>query len=146
MYNAIEVAKFVISYCTSMETPVSNLQLQKILYYLQVFFLRNGFPLFNEDFYAWQHGPVVPEVYYMFSGYGASKIQNLYSTEIDQATQAAMLPIIEQLRLIDPWTLVNMTHRKNQPWDRVFNDKIDPSGLMDKRLIAMDDTDLGVCA
>lgn len=144
MYNVIEVAKFVISYCTSMGTPISNLQLQKILYYLQVFYLRNGYPLFNADFYAWQHGPVVPEVYYMFSGYGASSIQNIYSTELDQATQAAIMPIIERLRLLDPWSLVRMTHKEKQPWDQVFNGGIDPTGLIDKRLIATDDTDLGV--
>lgn len=143
MYNVIEVAKFVISYCMSMGTPVSNLQLQKILYYLQVYFLRRGFPLFDADFYAWQHGPVVPEVYYMFSGYGASSIQNVYSTELDQGTQANTMPIIERLRLLDPWSLVRMTHEKDQPWDRVFNGKIDPTGLMDKRLIAMDTTFLG---
>ncbi len=142
MYNVIEVAKFVISYCTSMGTPVNNLQLQKILYYLQVYYLRKGNSLFDADFYAWQHGPVVPEVYYMFSGYGASNIQYVYSTELDQETQAAITPIIEKLRLLDPWTLVRMTHRESQPWDRVFNGKIDPTGLMDKRLIAMDDTNL----
>lgn len=143
MYNVIEVAKYVISYCMSMGTPVSNLQLQKILYYLQVYFLRRGFSLFEADFYAWQHGPVVPEVYYMFSGYGASSIQNVYSTELDQGTQANILPIIEKLRLLDPWSLVHMTHAIDQPWDRVFNGKIDPTGLMDKRLIAMDTTYLG---
>lgn len=144
MYSAIEIARFIITYCMEMGTPVSNLQLQKILYYLQVFYMRSGYPLFREEIYAWQHGPVVPEVYFMFSGYGTSKIQNRYSTEIDPATEAAISPVIEQLRRIEPWTLVQMTHEKGYPWDMVYNHKIDPTGIIDKRLLSKDHTALGV--
>lgn len=127
-----------------MGTPVSNLQLQKILYFLQVAYAKSGFSLFREEIYAWQHGPVVPEVYYMFSGYGASKIQNIYTTEIDQGTQSHIIPIIEHFRKINPWNLVEMTHVPNGPWDIVYNRKIDPQGIIDRRLLAEDTTDLGV--
>lgn len=144
MYDVIEVARFVISYCMRKGTPVSNLQLQKILYYLQVYCRRNGINLFWQDIYAWQHGPVVPEAYYRFSGYGASKIQNLYSTEIEQRIQDMIQPVIEELRKIAPWELVNMTHKPMMPWDRVYNGKVDPTGLIDKRMLDMDNTDLGV--
>lgn len=144
MYSAIDVAKYVITYCMEMLTPISNLQLQKILYYLQVYYLKRGYALFKEEIFAWQHGPVVPEVYYVFSGYGASKIQNIYASDIDPKDTAHIDPIVEKLRLLDPWELVNMTHRPNQPWDRVYNGKIDKEGLIDKRLLVMDTTDLGV--
>lgn len=144
MYSAIEVAKFVISYCTDMGSSISNLKLQKILYYLQVFYVRNGSFLFPEEIYAWQHGPVIPEVYYMFSGYGASKIQNRYFTEIDRGTEVHLLPIIEQLRNISPWELVNMTHAPGGPWDLVYNKGIDPTGVIDRRLLLKDTTNLGV--
>lgn len=144
MYSAIEIARFIITYCTTKETPVSNLQLQKILYFLQVAYVKRGFPLFREEIYAWQHGPVVPEVYYMFSGYGASKIQSIYTTEIDQETQSYIIPIIEHFRQINPWNLVEMTHAPNGPWDIVYNRKIDPQGVIDKRLLAEDITNLGV--
>ena len=144
MYNAIEVAKYVISYCTDLGAPISNLKLQKILYYLQVHYVKNGSVLFWEDFYAWQHGPVIPEVYYLFSGYGASKIQNRYITQIDRVTEVNILPIIEKLRNIAPWELVNMTHVQGGPWDMVYNKGIDTTGLIDKRLLLRDPTDLGV--
>ncbi len=143
MYSVIEIAKYVITYCMIQGAPISNLQLQKILYYLQVYYMRQGEPLFPEEIYAWQHGPVVPEVYFMFSGYGAAKIQNIYVTTIEEIDLNLIQPIIEKLRKIDPWTLVDMTHRKGQPWDRVYNDRIDPTGLIEKRVLAMDDTDLG---
>lgn len=144
MYDVIEVARFVISYCMAKGTPVSNLQLQKILYYLQVYCRRNGVDLFRQDIYAWQHGPVVPEAYYRFSGYGASKIQNLYSTEIEQRIKDMIQPVIEKLRKIAPWELVNMTHKSTMPWDMVYNGKVDPTGLIDRRMLDMDNTDLGV--
>lgn len=144
MYSVIEVAKFVISYCMEMGTPVSNLQLQKILYYLQVYCMRHNIELYREDIYAWQHGPVVPEAYFRFSGYGASRIQNRYTTEIEERIQGLIYPVIENLRNISAWKLVEMTHKKGLPWDRVFNDKIDPTGLIDRRMLYMDDTDLGV--
>lgn len=133
MYSAIEIAKYVITYCMLMNTPVSNLQLQKILYYLQVYYLKQGYSLFREEIYAWQHGPVVPEVYYMFSGYGASKIQNVYNTGIDPKDTMNIDPIVEKLRQIDPWKLVRMTHRAGQPWDMVYNDKIDRAGVIEKK-------------
>lgn len=144
MYDVIEVAKFVISYCMGKGTPVSNLQLQKILYYLQVYCRRNGVDLLRQDIYAWQHGPVVPEAYYRFSGYGASKIQNLYSTEIESQVQDMIQPVIEKLRKIAPWELVNMTRRQMMPWDRVYNGKVDSTGLIDRRMLDMDDTDFEV--
>ena len=106
--------------------------------------MRHGIVLFREEIYAWQHGPVVPDAYYRFSGYGASRIQNRYDTEIDPRIEALILPVIEKLRMIDPWTLVEMTHKKGLPWDRVFNDKVDPTGLIDKGMLYMDKTDLGV--
>lgn len=144
MYSAVEVAKFIISYCTDMGNPISNLKLQKILYFLQVYYVRNNGWLFPEEIYAWQHGPVVPEVYYMFSGYGAAKIRNRYSTEIDYGTQEHLLPIIERLRNINPWELVDMTHVENGPWDLVYNKGFNIAGIIERQLLLQDNTDLGV--
>lgn len=143
MYSAVEVAKYVISYCTDSGNSISNLNLQKILYFLQVFYVRKGGLLFFEEIYAWQHGPVIPEVYYMFSGYGAAKIQNRYDTELDSGTQEHIIPIIEKLRNIAPWELVEMTHVKNGPWDLVYNAE-NNIGIIEKELLSLDNTDLGV--
>lgn len=54
---------------------ISNLKLQKLLYYAQGFHLAvYGQPLFPEKIKAWEHGPVVPQVYHYFKDYGASPI------------------------------------------------------------------------
>lgn len=64
MYRAIELSKYIVSKCIDDGFPISNLQLQKILYYIQRDFLRIGKPAFPDAIEAWQFGPVVPNVYY----------------------------------------------------------------------------------
>ncbi|MCM1284139.1 MAG: DUF4065 domain-containing protein [Roseburia sp.] len=120
MYEGIEVAKFVISFCAESETPVSNLQLQKILYFLQVYFIKMERYLFQEDFYAWQYGPVIPEIYFMFAGYGASKINSRYNTFLEKEDKDIIEPLIQKLIEYSSWELVAMTHREGGPWDRVL--------------------------
>lgn len=60
-YDAAEVAKFIITECFKSNIAISNLKLQKMLYFLWVdFFKKTGRRLFMDDFCAWQLGPVVP--------------------------------------------------------------------------------------
>ena len=55
---------------------ITHLKLQKLLYYAQGVFLsmNNGNKLFSERIMAWEHGPVVKEVYDYFKSYGRSEI------------------------------------------------------------------------
>jgi uncharacterized phage-associated protein len=58
------VAERIISLSHEKHNPVSNLKLQKLLYYAQAWNLAlNEHPLFEEEIQAWVHGPVVPEVF-----------------------------------------------------------------------------------
>jgi uncharacterized phage-associated protein len=51
---------------------MSNLKLQKLMYYAQGFSLvLFNKPLFPERIEAWIHGPVIPAVYHKYKGYGA---------------------------------------------------------------------------
>lgn len=50
---------------------ITHLKLQKLIYYSQAWALvLNGKPLFEEDFEAWTHGPVIPEVYEQYKDFG----------------------------------------------------------------------------
>ena len=74
--NVIEVANRIVS-LSSIEVGdlISNLKLQKLLYYTQGFHLAIYHePVFNEDIYAWQYGPVVPEAYLHFKKHGSGHI------------------------------------------------------------------------
>lgn len=54
---------------------LSNLKLQKLVYYAQGFSLALlGRPLFPEEIQAWQHGPVVAELYRSLKNHGADPV------------------------------------------------------------------------
>ena len=77
MIPATEVARYFLSLTDEDAGElISNLKLQKLLYYAQGFHLAIfGGPLFPESIEAWQHGPVVPEVYRYFHGQGSAHIE-----------------------------------------------------------------------
>ena len=54
---------------------MSNLKLQKLVYYAQGLHLAlYDEPLFTEPIESWYHGPVVPELYESYKQYGAGAI------------------------------------------------------------------------
>jgi len=68
MRDANTVAQHFIR-CSAAEQDaddwISNMKLQKLLYYAQGFHLAlYNEPLFKDDIVAWQHRPVVPELYH----------------------------------------------------------------------------------
>lgn len=69
--NALYIAKLLINKCRELDRRITNLKLQKLLYFAQGHFIQenNGSLLFEEDFQAWAHGPVVPVVYEEFEKY-----------------------------------------------------------------------------
>jgi len=59
-----KVSDYFIALSNSTESLITNLKLQKLVYYAQSWHLAlYGEPLFDEDFEAWVHGPVIPTLY-----------------------------------------------------------------------------------
>lgn len=120
MYRALDIAKYVITKCTNDGCPISNLQLQKILYNLQKAFLKMNSQLFPDRIEAWQWGPVVPDVYNIYCVYGSMKIDEVHDINVDESVKRIIDPIIIQKRNINPWLLVDETHKKNGAWDKIY--------------------------
>lgn len=134
MYKAIDIAKYVITISTEEGSPISNLQLQKILYYIQLHWLEKfDEPLFEDSIAAWQFGPVVPNVYYMFCGYGGTKIVSTYDVIINDSVCDEINPIIRAKRALYPWDLVGDTHRPGGAWDKTYE-----NGRGDHKIISID--------
>ena len=74
--TAHEIAKYFVSLVDEdAGDSISNLKVQKLLYYAQGGFLAfYDVPLFPEAIKAWAHGPVVPQVYHEYKHYGAGPI------------------------------------------------------------------------
>ena len=66
-YSAQQVANSLLAFGNSYGDTLTNLKLQKLLYYTQAWYLAfNDDPLFDEDFEAWIRGPVMPSVWRKF--------------------------------------------------------------------------------
>ncbi len=68
------VTRYIVALASSKGDFVSNKKLQKLLYYIQAYFVAVNEPLFPEDFQAWVHGPVLPEAYREFREFGFNPI------------------------------------------------------------------------
>ena len=121
MYKAMELSTYIVSKCIKEDCPISNLQLQKILYYIQKAFLDRGDRAFSDNSEAWQFGPVVPNVYDHYCGYGAMPI-SFSSIKYDVAKEDKQLidSIVESKRVLAPWDLVEETHKKGGAWDKTY--------------------------
>ena len=135
MYLALEIAKYIIDKCTKDNCPISNLQLQKILYYIQREFLQQGEIAFPEEIEAWQFGPVVPEVYRQYCGFGALPIRMRYMVRIELDDIRMINPIIEKKRILNPWDMVSDTHSSGKAWDLIYRDGLGDHQIIPQELI-----------
>lgn len=89
MYKALDIARYIIERCREKNRTVSNLKLQKILYFVQAEFLvTKNQPCFAETIEAWDFGPVVPEVYYEYRMYGSANIPCIGKSRVNQLISA----------------------------------------------------------
>ena len=138
MTTAIELAKYIVNKCVEDNHPITNLQLQKILYYIQREHLRKyNECAFIDPIEAWQFGPVVPLVYYEFCYYGAMPIENRYSNtkDIDFDHFDMVDKIVEEKRVMFPWDLVNETHKPGGAWDKTYKNGSGNRSIIDIELI-----------
>jgi uncharacterized phage-associated protein len=64
MYSANEIASWLLAYAECTDSSLTRKSLQKLLYFSQAHYLEQyGVPLFYQDIEAWEHGPVVREVW-----------------------------------------------------------------------------------
>lgn len=122
MYNALDIAKYVINYCNEKQKPISNLKLQKILYFLWIdYFKATQQYLFSNEIYAWKFGPVVPDVYYEFCAYGGIPILRDFNIEISDSVKRIINQTIEKYIMLTPYQLVEKTHKPNTAWYETVN-------------------------
>ncbi|ASM34650.1 prophage ps3 protein 01 [Campylobacter sputorum subsp. bubulus] len=140
--KALDVSKYILTKCNLENNPISNLQLQKTLYYIQYEFLtKMDKPLFEDDFEAWKFGPVIPSVYYEYSHIGAFKIGANYENydsilkNMSSYETELLNSIIEDKRTKDAWFLVDDTHKKGNAWDLVFKNGIGFRDTISKKQI-----------
>lgn len=124
-YSVQDIAKWILlrNKCEeAMEGGdfISNLKLQKLLYYAQGSYLAlKDVPLFDEEIEAWTYGPVVPEIYQTYKGYGSYGIDTSEMTMdldlINEDDKKILEEVYDVFGQYSASKLVKMTHEET-PW------------------------------
>jgi uncharacterized phage-associated protein len=131
MHDPRAIANTVLDAADRYGIAVSNLKLQKLLYFAHGRYLvLHNQPLVRGSFEAWQHGPVQPLVYQQFKEFGAEnilaramalnpvtreklQIASVFETDVVRVVDKVVLEFGD----ITPGRLVAITHARNGPWD-----------------------------
>jgi uncharacterized phage-associated protein len=113
---------------------ISNLKLQKLLYYSQGFHLamHSGEPLFPEPLLAWDHGPVVEPIYHQFKSYRWQGIDRPEDFDINAYPPEVRELLTTVYRVYGQFTakaLEDMTH-KEPPWNDTPRNQVISHELM----------------
>ena len=117
-YKALDIANKIVSK-TDLEhgDTISNLKLQKMMYYQQGFHLAYfGTPLFDEDIVAWQYGPVVPSVYKEYKSFESNSIStSKEGISLSDDEEELFNNVYEEYNQFSAVALMKMTHEES-PW------------------------------
>ena len=99
---------------------ISNLKLQKLLYYAQgIHLVRCNKALFKDNIYHWQHGPVVKSVYKKYKRFNSGaleipeKIKNL--NQFSKKDKDSIALTYNYYGKYSAWLLREKTHQED-PW------------------------------
>lgn len=135
MYDVRDIANFILEKTDLRGVKVSNLALQKLLYFAHGWFYSiYDKPLIKNKFEAWRFGPVQRVLYDQFKDFGSLPIQGRRAKFIDPLTGEGVFrpPLIDKSHtdLIDlilekyarftANQLVRMSHVEDGPWEQVW--------------------------
>lgn len=138
--DVMRLAKYIVQKCYQDGHPISNLQLQKILYFLQIMYGRSTEGrelLFQDDFEALPYGPVIPNVFDKFSRYGGMIIEETFDepAPCPQKVMKFIDKAIEFLRKKTPWELIKISHAEGSPWDLTYHKGAGRKAIISQSLI-----------
>lgn len=120
--SCFDIADYFIKLANDTGSYISNLKLQKLVYYAQVWHLAlYGDPLFQEDFQAWVHGPVIPKLYQKYKGFRWQPILEEANPELPEKVQEFLDEVTKEYFACDAYELEQMTHAE-LPWNRARGD------------------------
>ncbi|MDB5163934.1 MAG: putative phage-associated protein [Candidatus Saccharibacteria bacterium] len=97
---------------------LTNLKIQKLVYYAQGFHLAMfDKPLFNDPIVAWEHGPVVEDLYHKLKEHKSSPVMIAGAINKDISTEQIelLVEVYDVYGQFSAWKLRDMTHNET-PW------------------------------
>lgn len=128
MANIFDVAKYILT----KERDMTAMKLQKLCFYSQAWHLVwEETNLFDNNFQAWENGPVCPELYYWHKGEFIVKHNNeldkLCSDNLSENEIETIDAVLEHYKKYTAQQLSDLTHQE-KPWKETYNKHKDYSG------------------
>lgn len=134
-YDGRAIANYILDYCDGRGRRVTNLALQKLVYFCHVWALiSRGEPLIRHKFEAWEFGPVLPYLYRSFKNFDRSPInsramqidpadgqQRVVGYDFDAETESLLKETVEFYSRLSAGSLVELSHAEGGPWHSVWN-------------------------
>jgi uncharacterized phage-associated protein len=135
MYDVRDVANFTLEFADLRGLKLTNLALQKLLYFVNGwFFSIYDAPLIKNKFEAWQYGPVQRVIYDQFKSFGDSTIKDVRAMYIDAMTGEPVYKkphidpahaeviesVLEKYVRYTAGQLVQESHVEDGPWEYVW--------------------------
>ncbi|WP_082836006.1 Panacea domain-containing protein [Croceicoccus bisphenolivorans] len=135
MYDVRDVANFTLDYADEHNFGITNLALQKLLYFAHGwFFAIFEEPLIKNKFEAWQYGPVQRVLYDQFKALKDRPIKGLRATYIDPLNgnphyktpkicddhASVIRAVLQKYQRYSAGELVTESHVEDSPWEFVW--------------------------
>ena len=121
MYSVLDVARYVVAR-SNRAGAISNLKLQKVLYFIQAEFLvvQNA-PCFAEQIEAWDFGPVVPVavIHYRNDGAAIPLLQDDGFCPFNRRDKKLADGVIDECAKYSAAGLTDIVHRQT-PWREAY--------------------------
>ena len=128
--NALNVSEYILKGLSEPDAGdiISNLKLQKLLYYAQgIHLVRCNKALFKDKIYHWQHGPVVKSVYEKYKSFNSRALEipeevgNL--NQFSEKDKYSIALTYNYYGKYSAWLLREKTHQED-PWKNTKLHKI----------------------
>jgi len=135
--TAKQVADYLVWFSHEHGDPISNLKLQKLLYYAHAWYLAlNDRPLFDDEIQAWVHGAVVPSVYHVFKDWAWKPIEKAHKEpELPPKVKKHLDEVMDVYGNLSAYQLERLNH-KEKPWivarGDIPNDKLSTAKISNR--------------
>jgi uncharacterized phage-associated protein len=115
--RGVEIAAALLQECKKRGIAVSNLKLQKLLYYSEAWSLAlRGESFFSDPIEAWVHGPVVADVFHLYKDSRWSPIAEVKTAAaLDDEALSHIGAVIDAYGTLSAADLERLTHSED-PW------------------------------
>jgi uncharacterized phage-associated protein len=120
--STIKLSNWIINYCDRNGIEdVSNIKLQKLLYYCAGICSSFNFTGFQDiEFQAWKYGPVNVFCYQSFKGFGSEKVSaDIQNVQYEDRVEETLSSVMKIYAYLEPFQLVEQTHVE-EPWSSTW--------------------------